>query len=139
MPVPDTVFCRYCKGEMPSTATSCHHCGKAVPSRRVADDFVTSPPVAPVVAPPAVRTAATTVIPPLRSTTLGTGARVWLVLSAFALIIGLLFSSQATSGVAIIGSACLFGIFARIDQAARHHEEMIEALRQIRGQGHIEQ
>ena len=35
--------------------------------------------------------------------------------------IGLVFSSQATAGVAIVAVGCLLAIFARMAQASHHH------------------
>lgn len=50
-----------------------------------------------------------------------------LVLIAFFLgIAGMICSSEATLGVAIISWACLFGIFARLAQAEAHHKELIK-------------
>lgn len=41
---------------------------------------------------------------------------------------GVLFLSNATSGVGLICVGCLFGVWARILQAGVHHREVIEAL-----------
>ena len=43
---------------------------------------------------------------------------------------GLFFASQATAGVAAITFACLLAIFARIEQAGRHHNELMAPRRQ---------
>lgn len=45
------------------------------------------------------------------------------VVAVIAGLIGLLFSSEATAGVAIISFACLLAIFARISQAAAQHQK----------------
>lgn len=45
------------------------------------------------------------------------------LVAALAGVVGLLFSSQATSGVAIVAFACLLAIFARIAQAAHQHQK----------------
>lgn len=42
------------------------------------------------------------------------------ILALLAGAVGLLFTSQATMGVAIVGFACLLGIVARIVQSADH-------------------
>ncbi len=41
---------------------------------------------------------------------------------------GLLFLSEATTGVGLIGLACLFGIFARITQAASNNNKIIKLI-----------
>ena len=40
-----------------------------------------------------------------------------------AAIAGLLFMSQATTGVGLLAAACFVAILARIAQAAKHHAE----------------
>lgn len=45
-------------------------------------------------------------------------------------LIGLLFASQATAGVAILAFAILVAIWARIVQANYHQQALLEALRQ---------
>jgi Na+/phosphate symporter len=40
-------------------------------------------------------------------------------------IIGFLFTSQATLGVAIIGFGCLVAIVGRIQQASAQHKELL--------------
>jgi uncharacterized membrane protein (UPF0136 family) len=57
------------------------------------------------------------------------GAYFLLVLAFIGGLIGLLFSSQATSGVAILAFSILLAIVARILQANVHHAAL---LRQIR-------
>jgi len=44
-------------------------------------------------------------------------------------IAGLIFLSEATTGVGLIGLACLFGIFARIAQAASNNNKIIKLLK----------
>jgi hypothetical protein len=44
---------------------------------------------------------------------------------------GLVFASQATAGVAAIAVGCLLAILARIVQAGRQHEEVMETRRQL--------
>ena len=51
-----------------------------------------------------------------------------IVLAVLAGIIGGLLLSQATTGVGIIGGACLLGILARIVQAERQHRQVIADL-----------
>jgi hypothetical protein len=54
-----------------------------------------------------------------------------MLLQAFAVIAGLaglLFMSQATAGVGLIGFGCLLMILARIQQAERHHKAAAAAL-----------
>ena len=43
---------------------------------------------------------------------------------------GLFFATQATAGIAAIAFACLLAIFARIEQAGRHHNELMAPRRQ---------
>lgn len=38
--------------------------------------------------------------------------------------VGLFFLTEATTGVGIIGLACLFGILARLSQAGKQHKEL---------------
>jgi len=55
------------------------------------------------------------------------------VLIVFAVLFGLgglVFASEATSGVAVIAFGCLLAIFARIAQAGRHHDETMKAREQ---------
>jgi hypothetical protein len=54
------------------------------------------------------------------------------VLSVFVVIGGLLFASQVTAGVAIIGIACWMGIMARIAQADSQHNESQKNITSIR-------
>lgn len=44
---------------------------------------------------------------------------------------GLLFASEATGGVAAIALGCLFAILARIEQAGRHHKELMADRQQL--------
>jgi hypothetical protein len=46
------------------------------------------------------------------------------ILAILALVIGFFTLSQATMGVGILAAACLFGILARIAQAAQHQTEL---------------
>jgi len=47
------------------------------------------------------------------------------VLAIVAGLAGLVFTSAATSGVALIAWGCLFGILARIAQAEKQHRELL--------------
>lgn len=44
-------------------------------------------------------------------------------------VAGVLDSSQATTGVALVGFACLLGIFARLEQASQHQRQLLDAAR----------
>lgn len=48
---------------------------------------------------------------------------VLMVVALIAGLVGLVMSSQATSGVAIIAFGCLIAIVARLVQADKHHRE----------------
>lgn len=48
--------------------------------------------------------------------------------SALALLVGLLFMSQATTGVGIIAAAGVLGVWARIAQATLQHRELMEMM-----------
>ncbi len=48
--------------------------------------------------------------------------------------IGFLFLSDATTGVGIIGLAALMGIFARLAQANKHHNELMEKMEELADQ-----
>lgn len=50
------------------------------------------------------------------------------ILALIALVIGFFTLSQATMGVGILATACLFGIFARVAQAANHQSEIKKLL-----------
>jgi hypothetical protein len=50
-------------------------------------------------------------------------------LSLIAGFAGLMSLSEATMGVGIIGLACLFGIFARIEQARAQHYKLMGSLK----------
>ena len=59
-----------------------------------------------------------------------------LALGIVAIIAGLLLTSQATVGVAVIGTGCFLAICARIDQAQSQHETLMKSLsRQERSSG----
>jgi len=58
-------------------------------------------------------------------TTMPNGAYLLLLLAILIGLAGLLFASQASIGAAIVGFACLLGIWARIWQAAVHHSEIM--------------
>ena len=45
--------------------------------------------------------------------------------SALALLVGLLFMSEATTGVGIIAAAGVLGVWARIAQATNQHRELM--------------
>ncbi len=45
---------------------------------------------------------------------------------------GLLFLSQATTGVGIIGIACLLAIFARLAQASDQHKKAMQTLEEMK-------
>jgi hypothetical protein len=47
------------------------------------------------------------------------------VLAILVGIVGFLFTSEATLGVAIIGFACLIAIVGRIQQASAQHKELL--------------
>lgn len=51
-----------------------------------------------------------------------------ILLGILALGAGLLFLSEATTGVGIIGVACFLGILARIAQASEQHQKLMDAL-----------
>ncbi len=53
-----------------------------------------------------------------------------LILSALALVAGFLFMSEATTGVGIIAAAGVLAVYARIDQAGKHHAQVLEKLEQ---------
>ena len=50
------------------------------------------------------------------------------IVALLASFVGLLFLSQATTGVGIICGACLLAIFARMAQASDHHQEICRRL-----------
>ena len=53
------------------------------------------------------------------------------IIALFGGFVGFIFLSEATTGVGIIGIACLCGILARIVQASNNHKEVIETLNNI--------
>lgn len=55
------------------------------------------------------------------------------ILAMIALVVGFFTLSQATMGVGILAAACLFGIFARIAQAADHQAQIKALLQERRG------
>lgn len=55
-------------------------------------------------------------------------AVLFVLLSVLAAMAGLLFLSEATTGVGIIGLACYFGILARIGQADAQHKKLMAAI-----------
>lgn len=55
------------------------------------------------------------------------------VLAVLGLVAGLLTLSQATVGVGAVGAACLFAIFARMAQANRQHQQLVDTLRAAAG------
>lgn len=57
--------------------------------------------------------------------------RVLLGLSFIVLLVGLVFTSEATFGVGIIAGAGVLAIWSRIAQANRQHNEKLEALTEI--------
>ena len=52
----------------------------------------------------------------------------WGVIAALVGLAGLLFASEVTLGVAIVGFSCLLGILIRIAQAERHQAELKQLL-----------
>ncbi len=59
-----------------------------------------------------------------------TGAYLLVLAAVLIGLLGLLFASQATGGAAVVGFACLLGIWARIWQAAVHHRDLVAQLAQ---------
>ena len=57
---------------------------------------------------------------------------VLVVLARLGALVGFVFASQATMGVAILAAACLLAILARIAQASSHHDELKRMLREQR-------
>lgn len=53
-----------------------------------------------------------------------------IVFSAIFGVLGLLFHSEATRGVAFVSLGCLFAILARIAQAKAQHDELLAPRRQ---------
>lgn len=47
-------------------------------------------------------------------------------------VLGLVEVNRATWGVGALAIACLFAIFARIEQASRQHKALLEALKERR-------
>ena len=54
--------------------------------------------------------------------------KILIILSALGLIFGLLFMSEATTGVGIIAAAGVLGIWARIAQSSMQHAKMMALL-----------
>lgn len=54
------------------------------------------------------------------------------VLALLVGIVGILFASQATMGVAIVGFACLLAIVGRIQQASVQHKELLGQIKDSR-------
>ena len=50
------------------------------------------------------------------------------IISIVLSLAGLLFLSEATTGIGLIELACLFGIFARITQAASNNNKIIKLI-----------
>ena len=50
------------------------------------------------------------------------------VAAVFAVLGGLMSLSNATVGVGLVALSCSLGVFARIAQATRHHDELIERI-----------
>ena len=63
---------------------------------------------------------------------------VLVVLACLGALVGFVFASQATMGVALLAAACLLAIFARIAQASSHHDELKRLLREQRRLGEQE-
>ena len=62
-----------------------------------------------------------------------------LALGVVAIIAGLLLASEATVGVAVIGTGCFLAICARIAQAKSQHETLMESLsKQERSSGTVQ-
>jgi hypothetical protein len=55
-------------------------------------------------------------------------AALLILLSILGLVVGLLFLSEATTGVGILAIAAVLGIYARLAQAEQHHRTLIEVL-----------
>jgi hypothetical protein len=67
-----------------------------------------------------------------QGSSVGRGLTILLILAAFGVAaIGLLFLSNATSGVGILSLACLLAICARIAQASAHHRELWTAIERL--------
>jgi hypothetical protein len=62
---------------------------------------------------------------------------VMVIVSVLAIIVGFLLSSQATTGVVIIGIACWAGIMARIIQASGQHNFLIKHLEYLEKQNKL--
>lgn len=56
--------------------------------------------------------------------------QVLLILAALAVLAGLLFLSEATTGVGILAFAGVMSIWARIAQSSKQHEELKAMLKQ---------
>lgn len=64
----------------------------------------------------------------------GAGLPILLAVSILFVVGGMMSLSQATLGVGSVAIGCAFGIFARIVQAGRQHQAMIDALQVIHNQ-----
>lgn len=50
------------------------------------------------------------------------------ICASLGVLVGLIFTSSATMGVAIIAVCCFLAILARLAQAGHHHREIMRAL-----------
>lgn len=57
-----------------------------------------------------------------------------LALGVLLAMAGLLFASQATLGVALVGGACFCAVLARIAQAKRHHAARLPQIPVVAGE-----
>jgi hypothetical protein len=93
--------CPFCAEAIDSTGKVCPFCGKTLSGRHLLAEATT------------------------RAVPLSGGAIVLLVLAVLGGLLGLLFLSQATTGVGLMTVACLLAICARIAQAGTHHTAMM--------------
>jgi uncharacterized paraquat-inducible protein A len=87
--------CPNCGKSIQKTAATCPHCGVDI----------------------------ATAIANYRPKAMPAGAILMLLLACGAAFLGLVLSSQATLGPAVVGIACLLGIIARIMQAQAHQRK----------------
>jgi len=99
----------------------CQHCGKGISGKYL----LVEQEAKRMAARGVVRRAPAT---PLTITPIGLGARVLLVFAALAVPAGVLTASNATAGIAVLSVGAILGIMARINQAARHHQELMTAV-----------
>lgn len=118
MPI-ETMVCPACDKEIPASAAVCKHCGKGLSGKYLLAEGERRRMAA---------KAGGAVARPV--TAIGTGAGVLLVLALVSIPIGLAVASSATAGVAILAAGAILSVTARINQAARHHQETIEAIRE---------